>query len=67
MTYQKQVVANKVRKVDKKNVIEAQSANEEEIIIIFINDNLFTQIIQPNKIIFKKLISYYSVYRNPNL
>ena len=38
MTYQKQVVANKVRKVDKKNVIEAQSANEEEIIIIFIND-----------------------------
>ena len=38
MAYQKQVIANKVRKVDKKNVIEAQSANEEEIIIVFIND-----------------------------
>ena len=39
MTYKKQVVANKVRKVDgKQHVIGAQAANEEEIIIIFVND-----------------------------
>ena len=39
MTYKKQVVANKVRKVDgKQHVIGAQAANEEEIIIVFVND-----------------------------
>lgn len=39
MAYKKQVVANKVRKADNKNhIIEAQSANEEEITIIFKND-----------------------------
>jgi hypothetical protein len=48
MTYKKQVVENKVRKIDnKKHVIEAHSADEEEIVIIIKND---TDVNRVNKI-----------------